>query len=81
MKVLVAQLYLTLQPIDCIACQDPLSMEFSRREYWSGKSFPSPGAPLDPGIESGSPPWQADFFFFFLTTEPLGKPLNFILGF
>ena len=25
-----------------IACQAPLSMEFSRQEYWSGLSFPSP---------------------------------------
>ena len=27
-----------------VACQAPLSMEFSRQEYWSGLSFPSPGA-------------------------------------
>ena len=26
-----------------IACQTPLSMGFSRQEYWSGLSFPSPG--------------------------------------
>ena len=30
--------------------QAPLSMEFSRQEYWSGLSFPSPGDPPDPGI-------------------------------
>ena len=26
-----------------VACQAPLSMEFSRQEYWSGLPFPSPG--------------------------------------
>ena len=30
-------------PMDCIACQAPLSMGFSRQEYWSGLPFPSPG--------------------------------------
>ena len=29
------------------ACQAPLSMEFSRLEYWSGLPFPSPGKPND----------------------------------
>ena len=34
-----------------IALQTPLSMEFSRQEYWSGLPFPSPGDLPDPGIE------------------------------
>ena len=34
-----------------IACQAPLSMEFSRQEYWSGLPLPSPGDLPDPGIE------------------------------
>ena len=39
----VAQLCLTLcNPMDCIR-QAPLSMGFSRQEYWSGLAFPSPG--------------------------------------
>ena len=38
-----------------VACQAPLSMGFSREEYWSGLPFPSPGELPDPGIESGSP--------------------------
>ena len=38
----------------------PLSMEFSRQEYWSGLPFPSPGALPDPGIQPGSPALQAD---------------------
>ena len=43
-----------------IAQQAPLSMEFSRREYWSGLPFPSPGDLPDLGIEPGSPALQAD---------------------
>ena len=42
------------------ACQDPLSMEFSRQEYWHEQSFPSPGDLPNPGIELRSPTWQAD---------------------
>ena len=38
----------------------PLSMKFSRQEYWSGLTFPSPGDLPGPGIESGSPALQAD---------------------
>ena len=32
-----------------VACQAPLSMRFSRREYWSGLSCPPPGYLPDPG--------------------------------
>ena len=38
-----------------VAYQAPPSMGFSRQEYWSGLSFPSPGDLPDPGIETGSP--------------------------
>ena len=38
-----------------IAYQAPRSMAFSRQEYWSGLSFPSPGDLLNPGIEPRSP--------------------------
>ena len=41
-----------------VACQDPLTMGFSRQEYWSGLPFPAPGDLPDPGIESGSPALQ-----------------------
>ena len=37
------------------ACQAPLSMEFSRQEYWSGLPFPSPGDLTNPGTELPSP--------------------------
>ena len=35
-------------------------MGVSRKEYWSGLSFPSPGDLPNPGIEPGSPVLQAD---------------------
>ena len=44
-------------------------MGFSRQEYWSGLTFPSPGDLPYPGIEPGSPALQADS----LPTELLGK--------
>ena len=37
---LVAQSCLTLATPWTVACQAPLSMEFSRKEYWSGLPFP-----------------------------------------
>ena len=37
-----------------VAYQAPLSMGFSRQQYWSGLPFPSPGDLPDPGIEPGS---------------------------
>ena len=43
-----AQLFVTPWTV---AHQAPLSMEFSRQEYWSGLSFPSPDSLSDPGIE------------------------------
>ena len=53
-----------------VAHQIPLSMEFSRQEYWSGLPFSSPGALPNPGIEPGSPAFQADA----LPSQPPGKP-------
>ena len=47
-------------------------MGFSRQEYWSGLSFPSPGDLPDPGMEPGSPALQADS----LLPEPPGKPVR-----
>ena len=37
--------------MDYIACQVPLSMGFSRQEYWSGLLYPSPGDLPNPGIQ------------------------------
>ena len=57
-----------------IAYQAPLSMGFSRQEYWSGLPRPPPGDLPNPGIEPTSlafPALQADS----LPTEPPGKPI------
>ena len=56
-----------------VAHEAPLSMEFSRQEYWSGLPFPSPGDLPDPGIEQvslASPALAGGFF----TTVPPRKP-------
>ena len=53
-----------------VAHKAPLSMGFSRKEYWSGLPFPSPGDLSNPRIEPGSPALQADS----LLTELRGKP-------
>ena len=53
-----------------VALQAPLSMGFSRQEYWSGLPSPSPGDLPDPGIKPRSPTLWADS----LPSEPPGKP-------
>ena len=56
-----------------VAHQVPLSVGFSRQEYWSVLSLPSPGDLPNQGIEPESPvssALQADS----LHAEPLGKP-------
>ena len=49
-----------------IAHQAPLSMRFSRQEYWSELLFPTPGDLPDPGIKPGSvrSPALAGRFFY-----------------
>ena len=47
-------------PVGDIAHQAPLSMEFSRQEYGVGCQSFLQGISLNPGIESGSPAFQAD---------------------
>ena len=51
------QLFVTLWTV---AHHAPLSVEFSKKEYWSGLLFPSPGDLPDPRIEHRSPALQAD---------------------
>ena len=61
------------------ALQAPLSMEFSRQEYWSGLLFPTPRDLSDPGIEPVT--------FLFLISLPLSSPflslgeVNSVLGY
>ena len=52
------------------ARQAPLSIEFSRQEYWNGLLFPSPGDLPNPGIKPGSSALQVNS----LSSEPPGKP-------
>ena len=69
------QSYLTLcDTLGYAACKAPLSMGFSRQEYWSGLPGPPPGDLPDPGIEleSPSPALQAD-------SSPLSPMLQFIV--
>ena len=54
---------------DSVTRQAPLSMGFSRQEYWSGQPFPTPGDLPDPGIELASPALQVDS----LPSEPPAK--------
>ena len=46
-------------PMDC-SPPDSSVHGFSRQDYWSGLSFPSPGDIPDPGIKPWSPELQAD---------------------
>ena len=55
-----------------VAQKAPLSMGFSRQEFWSGLPFPSPGDLPEPGME-GSPVLQADS----LPSESPGKVMEF----
>ena len=55
-----------------VAPQAPLSMGFTRQEYWSGLPFSSPGDLPDPGIEPWSPALRANS----LLSEPQGSPLD-----
>ena len=45
-------LFMTLWAV--VAHQAPVSMEFSRQEYWSRLPFHTPGNFPDPGIETAS---------------------------
>ena len=57
---LVTQSYPALVTPQTVACQAPLSMRFSRQQYWGGLPFPSPEDLPDPGIEPRSPALQVD---------------------
>ena len=64
----ITQLYPALCDPWTVAHQAPLSMEFSRKEYWSGLPFLSPGDPPDPGIKPQPTALKADS----LPSEPPG---------
>ena len=67
----VAQSCLTLcDPTDCVAHQAPLSMGFSRQEYWSRLPFPFLGDRPNPRIKPRPPALTGRFF----TAVPPLKP-------
>ena len=73
---LVAQSCPTLcDPMEC-SHKAPLSMGFSRQEYWSGLPCPSPADLPNPGIKPRSPTLEAES----LPSEPPGKPKNTGVG-
>ena len=57
---LVAKLCQTHATPWTVASQAPLSMGFSRQEYWNGLPFPFPGDLSNPGIKPGSPELHTD---------------------
>ena len=63
-KVLILHLCATLCNPWTVAWQIPLSMGFSRQEYWSGLPFSPPGDLPNPGIKPESPSLQADYLLF-----------------
>ena len=67
-----ARLFVTLWSV---ACQAPLSMGFSRQEYWSGLPFSPPGDLPESGIKPAYLESSALAGRFF-TTEPPGKPFK-----
>ena len=57
-----------------VAHQAPLSVGFSRQEYWSRWPFPPPADRPDPGMEPSSPVSLAKQVTGFFTARPCGKP-------
>ena len=58
-----------------VAYQAPPSMEFSRQEYWSALSFPSPGDLPDPEMETRSLALAGRFFYHCATRGARNKTL------
>ena len=66
----------SLWPPQSVACQGPLSMGFSLKEYWSRLPFSPPGDLPNPGIETTSLHWQAGS----LLLSHQGTTLFFLTG-
>ena len=71
---LVSKSCLPLMTLWTVARQSPLSMGFSRKEYWSGLPFPTLGDLSDPEIQARSPALHVDS----LQDEPQGKSIYII---
>ena len=59
-----------------VAHQAPLSMGFSRQEYWSGLPFPTPGDLPNPGMEPMSPALAGGLFIAETIVKPLSHELD-----
>ena len=62
MKAFVTRSCPTLATPWTVTCQAPLSMGFSRQEYWNGLAFSSPGDLPDPGIKPTTPALASGLF-------------------
>ena len=70
------QIFATLWTVDC---RSPLSMRFSRQEYWKRLSFPPPGDLPNPGIKPASlmsPELAGRFFLSSATWEALARVMK-----
>ena len=69
-----------VESLQCVRlCEDPLSMRFSRQEYWSGLPCPPPGNLPNPGIEHASLmslAFPGGFFTTSATWEAHGPDVN-----
>ena len=63
-----------------VACQAPLSVGFSRQDYWSGLPCPSPGDLPDPGMEFTSLASPALARGFFTTDATWEAPKIILTG-
>ena len=66
-------------PMDC-SPPGPLSLEFSRQEYWSGVPFPSPGDFPDPGIASALLADSEGFASLSLQSDPYWQNFKLVFG-
>ena len=80
--LVLTQLCLILcDPMDCVACEAPLSVGFPRQEHWSGLPFPSPGDLPDPGIKPVSLVGRQIFFYHSSTWEaPYSRYLAYMIA-
>ena len=84
MSYFLVCVYVCVRAQSCLTLCDPLTVplrilcpwDFSRREYWSGSTFPNPGDLPDPRIETSSLAlrllhWQTDSLPTVLPRKPL----------
>ena len=75
MYMIISRVWLFVTPCT-VADQAPLSMGFSRQQYWSGLPFPFSEDLPDPEIKPRSPALQVDSLPFELQGSPIIMTLN-----